>query len=275
MRPVILAAMALLFAGCAALPPDRDAIHELADFEPLAADSRVRYEAGAENFAQQVAAILPAAIGQVEAAHYQSFAAPVAVYVCSSEDCFARNVPGAARFTAAVVYDNRLLLAPRLFEREPERLFPVLVHELSHLHLGQRLGHYTTHIPVWFHEGLACLAAAGGGADLVNEKEAQRMVIAGNYFLPDQRHDETRRKNADQWRLKISMFYRQSMMFLTHLKAQGEERFRRLLLELQDRAGFDDAFERSFGAAALALAQDYFGTLRCGQGACGLASAPR
>jgi len=267
-RAVIAAAAALLFAGCAAAPPHRDAIHELSEFETLAADERVRYEPGARDYAERVAAILPAAIAQVEAGHYRPFAAPVVVYVCGGDACFARNMPGAARFTAAIVYNNRLVLAPRLFDREPERLYPILTHELSHLHLGQRLGHYTMRIPVWFHEGLASLAAGGGGADLVNEEEARRMVVAGSHFLPDERHDETRRKNGDQWQLKISMFYRQSMMFLAHLKALGEERFRRLVLELQDRGRFDDVFAATFGGAALELAHEFFSGLRCGRLEC-------
>jgi len=268
MRRATAAAALLLFAGCAAAPPHRDAIHELSGFEALAADPRVRHEPGAREYAERVAAVLPAAIEQVEAVHYRPFAAPVAVYVCGSEACFERNVAGATRFTAAVVYDNRLVLAPRLFTREPQRLQPILVHELSHLHLGQRLAHYTMRIPVWFHEGLASLAAEGGGADLVDEEEARRTAAAGRHFLPDERHDETRRKNADQWQLRISMFYRQSMMFLGHLKALAESRFRRLLLELQDGARFDDAFAGTFGAAALELALEFFSRLRCGRSEC-------
>lgn len=275
MRPVITAAAALLLAGCAVAPPHRDAMHDLAAFEALANDERVRYEPGARDYAERVAAILPAAIGQVEAAHHRPFAAPVTVYVCGSDACFARNITGAAVFTAAVVYDNRLVLAPRLFDREPQRLRSILAHELSHLHLGQQLGHYTMRIPVWFHEGLASLAAGGGGADLVNEEEARRTAAAGSHFLPDERHDETRRKNADHWQLKIPMFYRQSMMFLAHLKALREERFRRLLLELQDRAGFDEAFAATFGGGALELARGFFGGLRCSRPQCaGPAGAP-
>lgn len=93
----------MLFAGCAVAPLQRDAIHDLGQFEALATDERVRYEPGARDYAER-----------------------------------------------------------------------------------------------GFHEGLASLAAGGGGADLVNEEEARRMVVAGSHFLPDERHDETRRKNGDQ-----------------------------------------------------------------------------
>lgn len=268
MRPGIATVLALLLAGCAAVPPHRDAVHDLSQFEPLAADERVRYEPGAREYAERVAQLLPAAIAQVEAGHYRPFASPPAVYVCGSEACFERHLSGAARYTAAVIYDNRLLLAPRLFGREPERLYPILVHELSHLHLGQRLGHYTMRLPVWFHEGLASLVALGGGADLASEENARLAIAAGEHFLPDAVHDETRRKYADHWRLKIAMLYRQGMLFLAHLKARGEDRFRELLLALQERAGFDDAFNTVFGTDVLELAREFFSGLRCAPSEC-------
>src|SRR5262249_59321592 len=137
---------------------------------------------------------------------------PVIVDVGATSECFDRRVARGSRYTAAVIYDNRVLLGPRLFEREQERLYPILVHELSHLHLGQRLGHYTMRIPVWFHEGLASLAAASGGADLVTEEDARRAIATGDYFLPDAAHDETRRKYADQWQPRMSMLYRPNTM---------------------------------------------------------------
>jgi hypothetical protein len=191
------------------------------------------------------------------------------VYVCGTSACFEQNVPGASRYTAAVIYDNRLLLAPRLFEREPARLYLILVHELSHLHLGQQLGHYSMRIPVWFHEGLASLVAASGGADLVSEDEARRAIAAGEYFLPEPAHDETRRRYADHYQLKIGMLYRQSMMFLDYLRSVGEERFRALLDGLQRRIPFDEAFGAAFGATALELAGRFFGDIGCSQPDCG------
>ena len=260
---------ALLLAGCAGFQPQRDTRLDLERFETLAADPRVRYEPGAQHYAQRVSELLPAAIREVEAGHYRPFPAPVIVHVCGTGACFENGVPDGARFTAAVIYDNRLLLAPRLFDREPARLYPILVHELSHLHLGQQLGHYTMRIPVWFHEGLASLIASSGGADLVSEDDARNAIAAGQRFLPDATHDDTRRKNADFWKLRIAMLYRQSMMFLAHLKAGGEERFRGLLESLQSRVPFDEAFRGAFDAGALELAQRFFSELDCPQPACG------
>jgi hypothetical protein len=261
MRRTFAALAVLILTGCAGVQPYRDAAVELEQFQTLATDERVRYEPGAQEYAERVAELLPAAIAQVEAGHYRPFAAPVVVHVCGSYACFEQKVPGAGRYTAAVIYDNRLLLAPRLFDREPSRLYPILVHELSHLHLGQRLGHYTLRIPVWFHEGLASLVALSGGADLVSEEEARRAIAAGEHFLPDAAHDETSRTFADHWRLRVAMLYRQSMMFLSYLRTAGEERFRGLLDNLQQRAPFDEAFTAAFGTGALELARRFFGGL--------------
>ena len=262
MRRAFVALLVLPLASCA-VHPQRDGAGDFARFATLATEGRVRYEPGAQARAARVAELLPAAIAQVEAAHYRPFAEPVVVYVCARIECFDRRVPGAGRFSAAVIHDNRVLLAPRLFEREEQRLYPILVHELSHLHLGQRLGHYTMRIPVWFHEGLASLAAASGGADLVTEEDARRAIVAGEHFLPDASHDETRRKYADHWHLRISMLYRQSMMLLVDLRSASEERFRTLVLGLQERMGFDEAVNAAFGADALALALRFFSAIRC------------
>jgi hypothetical protein len=267
MKYTLWVVVAFLVAGCASVAP-RDEAPDLDRFQALASDERVRYQAGAEHYARRVAELLPAAIAQVEDSHYRAFPGPVLVHVCGTDACFERAVTGARRYTAAVIYDNRLLLAPRLFEREPARLYPILVHELSHLHLGQSLGHYTMRIPVWFHEGLASLVARSGGADLVSEEEARRAIAAGEHFLPDSAHDERRRKYADEWRLRVSMLYRQSMMFLAALRAGGEQRFRDLLTSLQEQVGFDAAFAAAFGTGPQELAQRFFGELRCSAPGC-------
>ena len=272
MRRLVIALALLVLAGCATVGPGVPPAARN-QYEALLTDERVRYEPGAEGYAERVAELLPAAMAQVESGHYRPWSAPVTVHVCGTDQCFERELPGGSRFTAAVIYENRLVLARRLFDREATRLYPILVHELSHLHLGQQLGHYTMRIPVWFHEGIASLVAASGGADLVSEEDARQSIAAGEHFLPDAAHDVTRRKYAEHWRLRISMLYRQSMMFLAHLKAAGEERFRGLLESLQEQVPFDDAFSAAFGAGALELAQRYFGGMSCAEPPCGAPAA--
>lgn len=184
--------------------------------------------------------------------------APPVVYVCGDDPCFHRFVDAKWNFTAAVVYDNRLLLAPRLFMRERERLRPILLHELSHLHMGQYRGHYTMSIPVWFHEGLASLAAGGGGADPLSPTT--------RLGAPHKRANIFRRSETPavaaaarpESGLSISVFYRQSMLFLAHLRAQDPQQFVLLLNRLQDGIDFDEAFASTYHANPNRLAQSSF-----------------
>lgn len=254
----LLLAAALLLAGCAALPGHPDAGEKLTGFRALEADPRVLHEPGAEAFAGRVGPLLPEAMARVEAAHELPFAAAPRVYVCGTDECFRAVVPEPPNLTAAVAYDNRLLLHPRLFDREPERLTPVLAHELSHLHLGQRIGHYSPAVPVWFHEGLASHAAGGGGADLITEQQAREAIRAGRHFLPAERHDAGARRDAAHWNLDMSLFYRQSLMLVEHLKARSDGAFRQLLQSIQRRTDFDAAFESAYGIGADALAEEFF-----------------
>ena len=264
LRGILALAIASVLCGCAALGY-RDAMPRLADFERLPAMPQVRYSAGAEGYAERVAAILPAAIAKVEAAHYRPFATAPDVFVCGTDTCFHRFVDERYNYTAAVVYENRLLLAPRLFDREPHRLEPVLVHELSHLHLGQRRGHYTTAIPVWFHEGLASLAADGGGADLVTDEDAWRAVDEDKYFLPDEEHLPWIRKRADTWGLSINLFYRQAFIYLRDLRARDAAAFERMLDLVYARVDFDSAFAQAMYANPARSGLAFFKRLQCAQ----------
>jgi hypothetical protein len=254
--------LAFIVSGCSMLDY-RDAIEDLREFRPLATAPQVRYAAGAEPFARRVAELLPEAVARVEAVHGRAFALPPVVYVCNDPACFDRFVDPRSNYTAAVLYDNRLLLAPRLFDREPQRLVPILLHELSHLHLGQRRGHYSTSIPVWFHEGLASLVAAGGGADLATDEEVWSSVAAQRHFLPDEQHLPWQRRMASSWNLPVSLFYRQAFLFLRDLRARDADGFRRLLALLQDGSEFDAAFAQAYYMNPARAAGAFFQSRGC------------
>lgn len=270
----LLVVVVIVFSGCA-VRGYHDAGAELASFQVYAPDPRILHERGAEEQARRVAEHLPSAIAQVEAGHYRRFAQPPRVHVCGTDDCFHRFVDRRLNLTAAVVYDNRLVLAPRLFDREPRRLRPVLVHELSHLHLGQRLGHYTADIPIWFHEGLASLVADGGGADLATDDDALRAIGAGRHFQPDQQHLPWVRKAAPAWDLSIHVFYRQSLLFVRHLRERDAARFRALVEALQAGENFDNAFAAAFHMNQANAARAFFAASTCSppDGAAGCTAA--
>lgn len=234
--------------GCALTVSNPRALLPINSFVPLASDARVWVEPGFENYGERVAATLPDAIARVEAAHYLPFARPPRVHVCGSDACFKRYVL-TPKLSAAVIPDNRLILSPNLDGREKHRLPALLTHELAHLHLGQRIGHYHSTLPVWFHEGWASLTADGGGAEYVTDAQAYAAIRDGRRVNLNARDTPDKRHRADASGLSIHEFYRQSMLLVGWLKAHDAMRFRALVLAIQDNADFDIAFWNLYGRA--------------------------
>lgn len=260
-------AVAMLLSGCAA-PGLRHEELRAAGFIALAADARIWHEAGAEAAAARVQPLLQGAIARVEAVHGLPFRSPPRIYVCATDACFTRLVktPGV---TAAVVADNRLILSPRLFGPEATRLPGILVHELSHVHLGQWLGHYTPWVPVWFHEGLATLAAEGGGADTVSDGATCAAWRKGLRVDFSRRDVPGRRHRAEAYGLSLPLFYRQSWRAVALLRAHDPDAFRRWLLALQAGEDFHIAFADAYNADLATLARALLeGALMTADGDC-------
>ncbi len=265
MRLLLFAAVVAVLQGCALGVSDPRAHVPLEHFVQSQSDPRVWVESGYEDYAARVAAVLPEAIARVESAHYRPFARPPRVHVCGSEDCFRRYVL-TPKLSAAVVPDNRLILSPNLDGRERHRLVPLLTHELAHLHLGQRIGHYHSTLPVWFHEGWASLVADGGGADYATDARVFEAIRAGKRVNLTARDAPDRRHRAAASRMNIFEFYRQSMLLVGWLRAHDEARFRALALAVQDNADFEIAFWNIYGQApAERLAGFYDDVLRDNQ----------
>lgn len=251
----------MLLCGCALTVSDPRALLSVESFVPLAADPRIRVEPGYEAYGQRVAEVLPAAVAQVEAAHYLAFASAPRVYVCGTDACFKRYVL-TPKLSAAVVPDNRLFLSPNLNTKESHRLYTLLAHELAHLHLGQRIGHYHSTVPVWFHEGWASLTADGGGADYATDAQVFESIRAGRRVNLTLRDTPDKRHRAGASNLGIFEFYRQSMLLVGWLRARDEARFRQLVLAVQDNTDFVIAFWDVYGQSpAKLLAGFYTGVL--------------
>ncbi len=259
MRLWFWVAMLATLQGCALTVSDPRALVPLDSFVQSHSDPRVWVEPGYEDYGARVAAVLPAAIAAVEAAHYRPFAYPPRIHVCGSADCFRRHVL-TPKLSAAVVPDNRLILSPNLDGREQHRLPALLVHELAHLHLGQRIGHYHSTLPVWFHEGWASLTADGGGAEYATDAQAYAAIRAGRRVDLVARDTPDKRHRARAFGLNIFEFYRESMLLVGWLKAQDEARFRQLVLAVQGNTDFEIAFWDIYGQSpATRLAGFYDG----------------
>lgn len=259
MKWLLVAMLLATMQGCALTASNPRALQPIDGFYPLTDDARVWVEPGYEAYGERVSAALPAAIAKVEAAHYLPFLHPPRVYVCGSEDCFNRYVY-TPRLSTAVIPDNRLILSPNLNGRESARLPGLLAHELAHLHLGQRIGHYNSTLPVWFHEGWASLTADGGGAEYATDAQAYAAIRAGRRVDLIARDTPDLRHRAGAFGLNIFEFYRESMLLVGWLKAQDEARFRRLALAVQANTDFEIAFWDIYGQSpATRLAGFYDG----------------
>lgn len=236
-----------LLAGCALTVSHPRALQPMQGFQQLPEDRRVWVEQGAEDYGRRVSQQLDAAIARVEAAHYLPFSETPMIYVCGSDACFKRYVY-TPRLSAAVIPDNRLILSPNLDGKEHWRLNGLLVHELAHLHLGQRVGHYHYNIPVWFHEGWAALTAGGGGAEFASDEQALRAAQAGRRIDLAVRDAPGNRHRAGAFNLDIHVFYRQAMLTVAQLKQRDPAAFRELALALQDNRDFEIAFWDIYGA---------------------------
>ncbi|MBU1396217.1 MAG: hypothetical protein KKE84_08745 [Gammaproteobacteria bacterium] len=257
MKLWLLAVLLVALQGCALTVSHPRALTPLESFVPLAGDPRVWVEPGFEGYGERVARALPQAIAAVEAAHYLPFARAPRVHVCGSEACFRRYVL-TPKLSAAVVPDNRLILSPNLDGREKHRLSALLTHELAHLHLGQRIGHYHSTLPVWFHEGWASLTADGGGAEYATDAQAYAAIRAGRRVNLGAHDTPGKRHRAAASRLNIFEFYRQSMLLVGWLRAQDAARFRELALAVQDNTDFEIAFWNIYGQAPATRLAGFF-----------------
>ena len=248
MRRALLIALLVpaVLSGCATTAGEQRARQPMQGFTPLPEDNRVWVEQGAEEYGRRVSEKLDAAIAKVEAAHYLAFAETPRVHVCGSDTCFQRYVM-TPRLSAAVIPNNQLILSPNLDGREKWRLQKLLVHELAHLHLGQRVGHYHYSIPIWFHEGWASLTAEGGGAEFATDEQALEAARNGKRIdlaardVPDKRH------RANAFDLDIHVFYRPAMLMVTDLKQSDPVGFRSLVLALQENQDFEISFWNIYG----------------------------
>src|SRR5215831_5815825 len=190
---VIGAPLALIGIGAAAalaVPRSRHVISGLLNMPDrmaaLATNSQVHYQPGAEDFARDVAALLPDAISRVEAVHGRRFAHPVTVGAYATPEAYAAANGQGSDVPVGVTFAGRVNLSPKLFWPQHQRLPAILKHELSHAHLQGWLGaNAYIHLPNWFKEGLAVMLSGGGGAELVSEEEARAAIERGEQIVID------------------------------------------------------------------------------------------
>jgi len=228
-------------------------------FFPLPADTRVRYEAGARQFAVRTAALIPAAAERVAEAHGRAFLRNVTIFVFATDRSFAR-LSASAR---ALTRDGHVYLSPNLFDK-PDRVAGILTHELSHAHLMQYLESDGNDppIPAWFREGLAVWVAGGGGAEGVSPADAIRAIRNGHWLRAHSQANEKRASGEKRLGLSPQMFYRQSGMFIGYLRSRDPHRFNLFIAALLDRVPFERAFRAAYHGPADMVWQQFAARLR-------------
>ncbi|PCJ44325.1 MAG: hypothetical protein COA99_07045 [Moraxellaceae bacterium] len=223
-------------------------------FLPHSEDSRVLFEEGAEDFSNIIADHMDDSIAMVESIHSEMFSEEVLVHICATLECYEKHTT--MRKSRGATIGDKVFLSPKLLAR-PKTTKSVLAHELSHLHLAQKLGGLTLYnnVPGWFQEGLATFVSEGGGAEKVSISDAEKALKSQSFFIPDINGSIFRMKNADSYGFTENysdpffaqnMYYRQSSMFVAYLKRTNITGFNRLMFQILSGVTFEKAFIENY-----------------------------
>ncbi|MBS7807921.1 hypothetical protein [Variovorax sp. PCZ-1] len=225
------------------------------------ADARVLTQDGqvALALSQLVNKHLPTAKDHVEKIQGYTLDKPLKIYVFNSEIDYMR-MGGCPQGSRACVFGSQLSLAPKLMS-EPDTVLSILTHELSHVLLQQRMGTWKiSRIPPWFLEGLAVMVSDGGGSEGVGPQEAAQAIQSGQRFTPDMSKNWLSQKTAYHYNLPPRLFYRQSALFVQHLKTTHPSSFDDMMRRLHAGMGFHEAFQRSFAQTVEVLWEEFLKT---------------
>ena len=202
---------------------------------------------------------LSAATDQVQKLQGYTLDKPLKIYVFDNEADYMR-LGGCPQGSRACVFSSQLSLSPRLMG-EPDTVLAILTHELSHVLLQQRMGTWKiSRVPAWFLEGLAVVVSDGGGAEGVGAEDAAAAIKSGQRFNPDMSKNWLSQKTATHYQLPHRLFYRQSALFVQHLKATHTDSFEALMRRMHSGMGFHDAFASSFTQSIDLLWQEFLKT---------------
>lgn len=219
-----------------------------------AEDSRVLYEAGAGVLSNIIATHMEDSIATVESMHSEKFYSEVKVHICATLICYEKYTT--MRKSRGATIGDKVFLSPKLLTR-PKTIKRVLTHELSHLHLAQKLGGFALYnnVPSWFQEGLATLTSDGGGAENVSILAAVKALKTQIFFTPEINASVFQIKNADSYGFTgnysdpffaQNMYYRQSSMFVDYLKRTNTKGFNDLIRQVLRGETFEKTFIENY-----------------------------
>jgi hypothetical protein len=230
-------------------PRARAALRLVRGFSQLDADPRVRFEPGAEALAGAVATALPAAVRRVEECQSGTFERPFRVYVCASHESFTSHIgEPVSSPVRGIAFPWDIWVSPKAFSfRGKDTHRETVMHELSHLHLGQMLGWWrrTRGVPSWFQEGLADWVADTGD-EQVSRREACEAIAGGHRIMLDESGRLPFPRRPDSYGMSWPMFHMQSRMFVEYLRSRDADAFGRFVAAVVRGVEFRSAFSDNF-----------------------------
>ena len=218
-------------------------------FQATAANAGVRYLSGSQALADRLAASLEGSRKIVEQFHGAQFPQPIQVFVCKT-DCITAFAPGSKNDPATQLGNAVFVNEDLVLQREQQRgVAPdgYLVHELAHLLLYQRAGVIAyLRVPAWFKEGVACTASNGAGIAATSAQAAQS-IREGKFIDPAEAGSIFRNRTASSYGLPVSIFYRQSHLFVQYLKDQNPAAFSLARAAILQGDDFQESFRRAYG----------------------------
>jgi len=237
-----------LSSGCDNFSPLEGRSPVQDEFIVLASDDRILYKPTMEESAKLVQKVLDEQIRLIESVHGTPFEKKVLVHICDTRECF-NSYTGLKGGILAAVTSNGLFLSSYVIANED---YPIwLAHELSHLHLFQKISLFKAiFIPQWYHDGLATFASKGGGATRVSKKQAIGSIQAGSHIVATDKGAFLSTRwplnypaSTDAW-TQQHMDYRQASLFYEFLHPQGGVN---LLRKLENGEKFNSAFLSVYG----------------------------
>jgi hypothetical protein len=214
------------------------------------ADSRILYEPGAEGFAAKIADFLPTAIKRVEEGHFLPFKKPFKVYVFNTQKSHNESLANTTSYPIrGAAGQKNVFIAPSAFSfKGMDTHRESLIHELSHLHLSQRLGFLKgRRIPSWLTEGLANIIAGSGGEGISDEMAIQSIKEGRHLIIPERRGFLKRlTKTIQEAGLTGPMYHKQNKMFVDYINSLNPEAFKKLVLAVQEGEAFSESFLEYF-----------------------------
>lgn len=221
-------------------------------------DPRVFCEPGSERYAERIASLLPAAIEQVEDRQGGPFLKPVKIYLYSTVRNYA--LYSGTQGGAGSMSFGEIHLAPKM-QAVPEQHLALVKHELSHLHLVQRIGALRMwQLPHWFTEGWATLISDGGGAGGVTETQATFALVHGRHFTPPDNESLLSKLSsgrAGAFKISEQMYYCQASLLVAYLQRRNPNAFTQLIRDIESGQPFGPALQKAYGAPLTSMWKDF------------------